>query len=169
MPRWTFLNLFFKAHYVGVLGERGRAQSEGLALLDSAEQFSEGFVPNYTPTINMWKFPLLPIITNTWYCQFFLTVAVLVGGLIVSSFQINQLFEWIKSQKTSFFPAAVVHLSAGCRNIHTVKDKMVAIARIHFFKWVNPDRNNLMKSEMSKGISVLSDFAGYQILVSTLK
>lgn len=38
---------------MGVLGERGRAQSEGLALLDSAEQFSKGFVPNYTPTINM--------------------------------------------------------------------------------------------------------------------
>ena len=49
MLLWTFVYLSFSVHYVGIsvgfLPKRGIAQSEGLALGNSAKQFSKEFVP----------------------------------------------------------------------------------------------------------------------------
>lgn len=57
MLSWTFLYLSFSAHYVGVsagyTSKRGVAWSKGLALPDTAKQFSKGFVPIYAPTNSM--------------------------------------------------------------------------------------------------------------------
>lgn len=57
MLSWTFLYLSFSAHYVGVsvgyTSKRGVAWSKGLALPDTAKQFSKGFVLIYTPTNSM--------------------------------------------------------------------------------------------------------------------
>ena len=76
----------------------------------------------------MWKFQLLPILSNHWYCPFLLALAILMEELVVSSFEINQLPGWIKSPGAFlFFPTDVVCLSADHRNFHTVRNKKVVV------------------------------------------